>query len=129
MISTNYYKFIEKWGFEVAFGAPVKWNLIDKIDIKNNEKKNILEVGCGLGGTLLELKNKYKNVDLYGIEENFVIGKVSKGVLNVIIDDVRTAKLPYPKGFFDYILLGNKISDKGIKDKFTMYLKVGGEII
>ena len=128
-ISTNYYKFIEKWGFEVAFGAPVKWNLIDKIDIKNNEKKNILEVGCGLGGTLLELKNKYKNVDLYGIEENFVIGKVSKGVLNVIIDDVRTAKLPYPKGFFDYILLGNKISDKGIKDKFTMYLKVGGEII
>lgn len=129
LISTNYYKFIEKWGFEVAFGAPVKWNLIDKIDIKNNEKKNILEVGCGLGGTLLELKNKYKNVDLYGIEENFVIGKVSKGVLNVIIDDVRTAKLPYPKGFFDYILLGNKISDKGIKDKFTMYLKVGGEII
>ena len=42
---------------------------------------------------------------------------------------MRTAKLPYPKGFFDYILLGNKISDKGIKDKFTMYLKVGGEII
>lgn len=129
LISTNYYKFIEKWGFEIAFGAPVKWDLINKINVRNDERINILELGCGLGGTLLELKNRYKNANLYGIEENSILGRVSEGVFNVIIDDIRTAELPYQKRFFDYILLGDKINDKEIKDKFTMYLKVGGEII
>lgn len=129
LISTNYYKFIEKWGFEIAFGAPVKWELINKIVIKNDKKVNILEVGCGLGGTLLELKNRYKNLNLYGIEENSVVGKISKGVFNVIIGDIGNMELPYEKDFFDYILLGDKISDRELTDKYSIYLKGDGEII
>lgn len=89
----------------------------------NGDWKSILEIGCGDGRNLLEIKNKYPDRIIRGIDiemdwdwpnyTGYIIRALSKG-LDVCYGDAR--KLPFPDKSFDIVfsralLVMTKIED------------------
>ncbi|MGL4108640.1 glycosyltransferase [Clostridium sp. LP20] len=82
LILENSKKFEEKWGFKNEYATNLIYDLLNKIDtdrLRTKENINILEIGCGLGATLMKIKNVIPNANIYGIEN-------SEEILNIIKD-------------------------------------------
>lgn len=71
----------------------IRTDLISKIDDSLEANINVLEIGCGIGATLLEIKNIYKNASIYGIEISESAGKLAKYSADVLIADIEKVKL------------------------------------
>ena len=129
----NSLKFKEKWGFDAGYSSFVRPEIINLVTDDINKKINVLDVGCGIGATLLEIKNKYKNATLYGIEISPYSGRVAQNICNCIIGNIENEVLSYEENFFDYIILGDVLEHlvdpwKIIYD-LKKYLKQDGYII
>lgn len=66
----------------------------------------ILEIGCDLGATLLDIKNHYPNSQLYGLEINKAAVEISKHIANVALGNIEDKVIPF-EGTFDYIIFGD----------------------
>jgi O-antigen biosynthesis protein len=96
--------FVAAWGFDPTYSSIQRSEVVDLLDSHPPETAlRVLELGCACGATLLEIKNRYRNAELYGIERN--AGAVAIGQQ---FADIRPldAELPldYPKKFFDYVI-------------------------
>ncbi|MGX9758141.1 glycosyltransferase [Clostridioides difficile] len=134
LLCINSEKFKNKWNFNAYVSNNICYELISKIDEEKSKKLNILEIGCGLGATLIEIKNIYKNACTYGLENNKHIVDLSKNIFNIKYMNVENIKLQYDREFFDYIIINSKILDNlNDLDKYLMiskeYLKKRGHII
>ncbi|SDO64822.1 glycosyltransferase [Clostridium gasigenes] len=133
VLFNNKIKIQEKWGFDTNYHERVKSGIIGLIDSDLMESFNVLDVGCGIGGTLLEINNKYRNANLYGIETSEAVAKVAKGVCSVLVGDIEKLELPYKTKFFDYILLADMleyvIDPWELIKKMKKYLKKDGYIL
>lgn len=130
----NEKKFFEKWGFNVRYSALTRTDILALMNMDDaNKSLNVLEVGCGVGATLLEVKNRFKNANLYGIEISEGAGKVASGVCNAIVGNIENLDLPYKSEFFDYIILGDVlehlINPWEVLIKIKKYLKKSGYIL
>jgi 2-polyprenyl-3-methyl-5-hydroxy-6-metoxy-1,4-benzoquinol methylase len=97
-------RFVAAWGFDPTYSTIQRSEVVALLDPHPADTPlRVLELGCGCGATLLEIKNRYRNAETYGIELNE--GAVSIGRRYA---DIRSmdAELPldYPEGFFDYVL-------------------------
>lgn len=132
-IFTNFYKFNEKWGFNVHQSLAMRTDLTNLMNSNADDEINVLEIGCSVGGTLIDVKNRYKKANLYGIEKNKNSARVAKGFANIIIADVEEIDLPYEKKYFDYIILGDVLEQ--LRDPWKAlnvlkeYLKDDGYIL
>ena len=83
--------------------------------------------------TLLEIKNKYKKSNLFGIEKDANVANISKGIGKIEISDIEFANFNYDKKFFDYIILGSVLEKVStpikVLEKLLLYLKDGGYIL
>jgi O-antigen biosynthesis protein len=70
LLETNRKKFEDKWGFDPDYFQIIRFDMINLINIPQNSPVKILEIGCLSGGTLLQIKNMYKNASLYGLERS-----------------------------------------------------------
>jgi len=111
--------------------------------IKDSRSKEIakelmgkmLDLGCGTGCFLSQIRKENSNVELYGVDISDGMIKEAKKKLptdiNLAVADVY--KLPYPKNTFDLILMAgvfHHIPKKEIALKETKrVLKIGGTII
>lgn len=129
----NRAKIHQKWGFDTNCYEKVKSELINIIDEDVTKKINVLDIGCGIGASLLAINNKYRNANLYGIERLEAPAKVAKGICNLIVGDVETLELPYENKFFDYIILPDGleyiINPEELMEKMKKYLKKDGYIL
>lgn len=93
----------------------------------------MLEVGCACGATLLEIKNKYKKAQLFGIELNPNEAKIAAHILDVSNENIESSNLKYENGFFDYIIfadvLGHLYDPWKVLANMRKYLKEGGYIL
>ena len=133
LLNRNDKKFEEKWKFNSSYNI-IRFDLIQELPSNKDEEFNLLEIGCGTGATLLEIKNNYKNAKLYGVDINEAALSIAKNVTdNLVLGDIREEKLPYEDGLFDYIIIGDLLQDISNPEKIVKnikkYLKNGGYLI
>ena len=96
-------------------------------------KEKVLDVGCASGYLARELKSK--KVLVYGVEtEPKMSLKAKKHCIKVVNCDIEKGeKLPFSKGFFDVIVLGDILEHLRRPDlvlkKLKKYLRPGGRIL
>lgn len=128
LLLNNMKKYKRKWGFNPIISQDIRWDILELLDSPKDDGINILEIGCGCGGTLLKIKNEYKNCNLYGIELNLKAAEIASLIENINILNINE-KLP--NDFFDYIIVSDT-SDYNIWVKlpcFSDALKKSGVIL
>lgn len=101
--------------------------------VEGNDNK-ILEIGCGTGETGDYLKKSGKASEVRGVELLESIGNEAKHKIDhVIIGNVETLTLDFPKEYFDYIILGDILEHLNnpwsVLKNPKLYLKTDGHVI
>ncbi|SEC70790.1 bifunctional glycosyltransferase family 2 protein/class I SAM-dependent methyltransferase [Paenibacillus sp. GP183] len=133
VLQENENKFAEKWKFNPVYSTHIRYDLLSLIDRMKDDSLRILEVGCGCGATLLQLKNLYPHAEMYGVELNEHSASVASLVAQVESQNIETMDLRYPKQFFDYVIFGDVLEHlydpwKVLKD-IALYLKEDGKVL
>jgi len=132
VLRINNGKFKEKWGIDVSYFKVIRKDITSIIKKTKKQKPNILHLGCGAGGTLLDMKNKIPQSNLFGIEKN---GKAVISTEHFAKIDIGKEEIirKYPKNFFDFIIINthDKAYDRYSKtlDLALQYLKDSGYFI
>lgn len=88
------YKYIEGYWDRVIN------KLIKYYNLNNNSK--VLDVGCGKGFLLYDLKKKFPNIQIHGLEiSNYAINKSPKLIRNKIKNIKAQSKYPFKNKYFD----------------------------
>ncbi|HEY0828707.1 MAG TPA: bifunctional glycosyltransferase family 2 protein/class I SAM-dependent methyltransferase [Bacilli bacterium] len=133
LLMQNDKKFVEKWGFSPAYSTFIRNDLLVFLDHPQTEPLRILEVGCACGATLLEIKNRYPQAELYGIELNPNAASVAALIADVTDQDIEKAELRYSRHFFDYIIFADVLEH--LNDPWSVlknllpYLKEDGKML
>ncbi|MGB4661763.1 MAG: glycosyltransferase [Mobilitalea sp.] len=131
ILKSNYNKYIEKWNYD-----PDSAEYIDRpvaLMISKHEDKpiRVLEIGCRCGGTLLKVKYKYPNAELYGVECHDKEREYASNLVNTFATVTELEKL-YSEEFFDVIIISNMRDNSTIDvalKQITPYLKKDGVLI
>ena len=94
-----------KWHMNYINLAPNR-NLANMIDEEREAQIRVLEIGCDLGVNLLEIKNKYPNSQLYGLEINPSAVEIARHLVEAQTGNIEDKQIPFV-GTFDYILFGD----------------------
>lgn len=105
VLNINKKKFIDKWGFDPNYSSFIRYEIIDLINEPRDKNIKVLEIGCSCGANLIEIKNRYKNADLYGIELNKSAADIASLFANVKSFDIENSTLNFIDNYFDYIIL------------------------
>ncbi|MBT2678864.1 methyltransferase domain-containing protein [Bacillus sp. ISL-35] len=132
VLKMNEDKFETKWGFNSTYSTYIRNEIVELIDSSKDAAINVLEIGCACGGTLLKIKNSYKNANLYGIEFNENASAIANQFANVKAQDAER-EMDYPKGFFDYIILADVLEHLydpwAVMKNIRKYLKEDGKVL
>lgn len=134
LLEVNANKFNEKWEFSSSNSTMIKYELVNLITEPEDKELNILEIGCKCGATLLEVKNRYKKSNLYGIESNKYAANIAKNIANIQIFDLDNIDYSiYKEGFFDYIILSDTFKyvydQKNFLKNIAKYIHADGYIL
>ena len=134
VLYANREKFKNKWGFHTAVSDEIRFAELRILNEPDKDKKiNVLDVGCGLGATLLKVKYDYPNAVLHGVEPDIHIAAITKHIAQTSVKPIDTFPLDFPENYFDYIIIGNHLETVNQPDQFLLelkkYLKDGGWII
>lgn len=129
----NSNKFKEKWGFSSEYSFNIRFDIINKIQVEDDKEINVLEIGCAGGATLLKIKDMYKNANVYGIDINEDVTKVTSKILNTKVLNIEKEELNFSEKYFDFIILPDVLEHlvdpwETLKN-LKKYLKDDGEII
>lgn len=123
----------KKWGMHY-FNGVYNSMLINMIEKDEIERFSVLEIGCDCGATLLEIKNRFHNVEVYGSEINETAVQIASHVADdVIKNNIEDKNLSFPQNKFDYILFGDVLEHLHNPLETLIYcthfLREGGKII
>ncbi|PAD30659.1 glycosyltransferase [Paenibacillus sp. 7523-1] len=113
----------EKWEMDHE-NFLCNFDILENIEIESVESLRILEVGCGLGATLLELTQQNPDIHVFGIERRTTIapsqleGKIKTSIQEHAFDD----------NSLDYIILNSLVEDLKFDECFEL-LKPKGKLI
>lgn len=132
LLIANAKKFEQKWGFSTELGE-IRNDLIGLIDNMDQSEFDILHIGCGCGGTLLKVKNLYKNANIYGADPNPNALKVAKLFSQAVVFNRESREIPFVDKKFDYIMISNVLESyphlELILQKTRTRLKPGGFLL
>lgn len=93
------------WGMNYFNIVPDAY-LVDLMEEDLEAELKVLEIGCDLGATLLEVKNRYPNSKVYGLEINETAAEIAKHLAEVKVGNIEEENLPFTEKF-DYIIFGD----------------------
>lgn len=96
----------EKWGMHY-FNKNYNENLIQLIEEDKGAVFKVLEIGCDCGATLLEIKNRYQNAKVYGIELNPQAAEIAGHFAEVRTANIEADGIGFLGETFDYIIFGD----------------------
>ncbi|SFB94054.1 methyltransferase domain-containing protein [Butyrivibrio sp. YAB3001] len=125
-------KFTEKWGFLAEYYMNVRNEMIDLFKKDIDEEFDVLEVGAGLGTTLLNIQYRYPNVRVKGVEIVQKLTEIAKNYVNIEYGNIETYNFADDEEY-DYILFGDVlehlVDPYTLVDNLKKHLKPGGCII
>lgn len=94
LMGKNEEKFFGKWSF-IRLGYTDYWGMrSDLLSLYDMycaaQKNNVMVVGGGCGAFLSELKGRYPDLQIYGMEQNHFLAQVASGIADVICADLDT---------------------------------------
>lgn len=107
LLNINEEKFNEKWHFIARDAMNMDRNLLNLIKEDKSNKFKVLEIGCGCGANLLDLKNTYKNVELFGMDKNHDSLVQARKIAEVSTEDIEKLEFKFSEEKFDYIIMDN----------------------
>ncbi|SHJ04478.1 glycosyltransferase [Propionispora hippei] len=126
-------KFAAKWGFNPVYSTIIRQDIVNLIENPKTQAIVVLEIGCACGATLMKIKDGYHKARLYGIELNEKAALSAKLFAEVIAADIENTILPYPKEYFDYIILADVLEHLEnpwrALENIKAYIKPGGQIL
>lgn len=126
-------RFKEKWGFSPLYSTFIRHEIISMIEENQDKNIRVLEVGCACGATLLQIKNKYKNAEIFGIEINEKASEIAKCFCDIRAENIESIHLSYEEGYFDYIIFADVLehlyNPNLVIRNMKKYLKKEGKII
>ncbi|MEK5478228.1 glycosyltransferase [Paenibacillus sp. FSL R5-0407] len=132
LLEVNRKKFLEKWGFHSVWNSRTRHDLITIMD-RSKGQIRVLDIGCGCGATLLEIKNRFPDAQLFGVEPNVNAAAVASKIADIQAINVEELNDQYPSDFFDYILIENVLekveSPIEVLQKLKTLLKKDGQMI
>ncbi len=126
----NREKFEEKYGISGRTYEYLYDDMLTLLDAPENKAIKVLEVDCGIGDTLNRIQYLWPQAKVYGIERESQAAEIAACQYEVLQGEIENMELPWKRGTFDYILLGNVLErvyePKKVLDKLTPYLKPRG---
>jgi SAM-dependent methyltransferase len=126
-------RFTADWGFDPTYSTIQRSEVVALIGSHPPETTlRVLELGCACGATLLEIKNRYPNAELFGIELNEGAAAIARQFADI---RARDAELPldYPEDYFDYVItadvLEHPVDPWGVVTNIRPHLKETGSVI
>ena len=91
----------------IGLGKEFKQKIIEKTDISSNKK--VIDIGCGTGVLTLEIKRKFRNAQVTGIDPDkdalsIAIKKAKKERLEIDFFLTGAEKLPFKNNSFDFAI-------------------------
>lgn len=128
---TDRAKLKEKWEMNY-FNISPNDSLVNLIDRRKEEEFNLLEIGCDLGATLLEIENCFPNSRTFGLEINDKAVEIARHLMDVKVGNIEENHIPFDEKF-DFILFGDVLEHLRNPQEVVKYcktkLKPGGCII
>ncbi|MNO69582.1 N-glycosyltransferase [compost metagenome] len=133
IIRANREKFNKKWGFDSIYSSYIRGDVISLINTEDKDARiKVLEIGCACGGTLLGIKNKYRNAELYGIELNPNSAAIASLFATVSASNIEK-EMDFEEEFFDYIIfpdvLEHLVEPWLVLANMKKYLKPNGKVL
>jgi GT2 family glycosyltransferase len=132
LMRKNRVLFQKKWKMNWSYFSTGRTNLIDRIERQREDAFSLLEGGCAAGASLLEVKNRYPNAEVYGFEINETVAGFAPHDLHVIQGDMEEKK-NYFNTTYDYILLADVLEHihdpKDVLIAMKEWLNPGGKFI
>lgn len=130
---TNQQRYIDKWHIRPYYSYFSRPELLKQMDLKDNfQAINVLDIGCACGATLLEVKNRFPNANLYGIELDSHAAAFASHIAKVTQGNAETMELSFDVKF-DYIILGDilehLVNPEILLSKLKKHLSPNGAII
>lgn len=133
LYARNEAKLADKWGFAPNKYIVTRLDVVDRLQADEEAPLKILEVGCGVGLTLMMLKSRFFNAEVCGIEGNRNLWPIIPKYLNVCRSGPETGKLPWCKGYFDFIFMwevfNNSLDQVNLVRKYAEYLNENGILV
>lgn len=133
IIHRNAERFQKKWGFDLAYYAYERKQIIRQIEKGRDEDMTVLEIGCGMGATLAKIEYLWPKAKTTGIELVENVAKLGANSLDIMQGNIDTMELPYEKESFDYIIFADVLEHlydpEKILKKLLPYLKQDGKFL
>lgn len=118
--NTNYFNIVQNTGITQLVASSEK------------ENPKVLEIGCDMGATLLAIKNRKPQAEIYGVELNEKAAGIASKFAEVYVGDIEK-DFPYKHVKFDYILFGDVLEHLHDPERMLgicrQYLRYDGKII
>lgn len=115
--------FKKKWGFETYLFDELDYASLRIFKEPDRQRKlRVLELGCGIGVTLLKIKYECPNAELYGIEPDKSAAAAAGGIARTAANPL-DSPLDFPENFFDYIFTGDTVERVESPERYLTELK------
>lgn len=125
-------RILSKWGID-EYNSIVRYDLIFLLLKLKIDKGNILQINCGVGATLLELKNINNQYNVFGVEKNNRVMSLNTSYVGKEISDIKESIDEYEEGYFDAVFVEvGMLTESEAREylaKIVKYVKNEGTII
>lgn len=123
IILAHYELFCRKYGFDIIVYANADQKLINQISYDRYDAFNLLHVGCGLGAELKEIRFRYPNANVVGVEGNTVLREIAQKT-DVIFGSVQETVDILPASSINVLIIDPRMQGRLSDDEADMLSRV-----